>query len=458
MKHIILDTNILLLDAQNLLTIGDRDDIIVLPSMVLDELDNKKSGFTEIAYQAREFGRLLTSGHKRKSVNTGKYYATDITIDHRKVVVIEPLEYPSFVDTEPNILADRKILFAAQLWLADNPESVFMSNDVMCRLRAVSVGLPTLELRETTATEPTFIKHLVVHEDQFSELHYKPILDIDPEHVPENYNYVFTTPTSSQHKLAYIENGSIQIIGRTTEDELRRQEISPINHEQLFLSRAIQDPTMDIVVVEALAGSGKSLVALSNAIKLVKGHTPYTSIIYIRNSIDDQNPGEDIGYLSTNEAKMDVYLHPLQDSLDAIIRSKYSNSKLRGEELEEYLTAQRQKLIADCRISGMIALGTRGRTFNDAIVIIDEAQNMSKATLQKLLTRVGKNCKVIVTGSLRQIDNAYINKYSSGLSTLLEACTQSHEDINICAVPLTKVVRGKVTAWSEKVFSKARKT
>ena len=456
MQHIILDTNILLLDANNLLSIGEPEDVIVLPSMVLDELDNKKSGFTELAFQAREFGRLLTSGHKRKSVQTFNYYATDITIDQRRIVVIEPTSYPPFTDTEPNILADRKILHAAQLWYADNQDSVFMSNDVMCRLRAVSIGLPTLELRETSKKDFEFIRYLEVPEDQFSALHNKCITDIDVNYTPENHNYVFTTALSAQHKLAYIDNATIKVIGRDTEDELRRQEISPINHEQLFLSRAIQDPTMDIIVVEALAGSGKSLVALSNAIKLVKGHTPYTSIIYIRNSIDDVVSGEDIGYLSGNDEKMGVYLHPLQDSLDAIIRSKYSNSKLKGEELEEYLSAQRQKLIADCRITGMIALGTRGRTFNDAIIIIDEAQNMSKATMQKLLTRVGKNCKVIITGSLKQIDNAYINRYSSGLSTILEACTQFHDELKLCAVPLSKVVRGKITAFAERVFSKDR--
>lgn len=453
-NYLVLDTNILLLDANNLINLGDEDTQIILPSTVLDEVDSKKSGFTEIAFQAREIGRLLTSGHKRKSVQTTDFTYTVITIDKRVVIVVEPNSYPSFSDTEPNIIADRKIIHTAQLWYNTEHDTVFMSNDVMCRLRAIAVGLPTRELRQSQQTDFEFIKYLEVSDEQFVSLHNKPIIDINLNHKPENYNYVFTAPSTAQHKLAYIDNGSIQIIGKVTEDELRRQEISPINSEQLFMSRAIQDTTIDIVVVEALAGSGKSLVALSNAIKLVKSQSPYNSIIYIRNSVDDVgSKDEEIGFLSGNEEKMNVYLHPLQDSLDAIIRGKYSNSKLKGEELENYLAEQRQKLISDCRITGMIAIGTRGRTFNDAIVILDEAQNMSKATMVKLLTRIGKNCKVIITGSLKQIDSAYINKYSSGLTTILNACTELHDDIKLCAVPLTKVVRGRITAFAEKIFS-----
>lgn len=454
-NYLVLDTNILLLDAANLINLGDEETQIVLPSMVLDEVDSKKSGFTEIAFQAREVGRLLTSGHKRKSVQTTDFTYTTITIEKRVVIVVEPTNYPSFADTEPNIIADRKIIYTAQLWHAIEPDTVFMSNDVMCRLRALAIGLPTRELRQTQQTTFEFIKHLEVSDEQFIALHNKPIIDIDPDHLVENYNYVFTAPSTAQHKLAYIDNGSIQIIGKVTEDELRRQDISPINAEQLFLSRAIQDHTVDIVVCEAKAGSGKSLVALSNAIKLVKSQSPYNSIIYIRNSVDDLGEKDEaVGFLSGNQEKMDVYLHPLQDSLDSIIRSKYSNSKLKGSELEAYLSEQRQKLIDDCRITGMIAIGTRGRTFNDAIIILDEAQNMSKATMVKLLTRVGKNCKVIITGSLKQIDSAYINKYSSGLTTVLSACTQLHEEVKLCAVPLFKVVRGKVTAFAEKIFAK----
>ena len=451
----VLDTNILLLDANNLLTLGSSA-TIVLPETVLDECDSKKSGMTEIAFQAREFGRLLTRANKTDTTRTDNLVITHLELEGVQIEVVSLLKYPDFSDVEVNIINDRKIIQVALEYEQQNRTPVvFVSNDVMARLRADSLGLLTEQLVEFEKTSFDFIKRLEVTDEQFSVLHNKPILDIDPEYIHENFNYVFTSPGTSQHKLAYIHNSNIQVIGKATEDELRKQEIPPLNMEQLFLSRSIQDPLMDVVVVNALAGSGKTLVSLSNAIKLVKSNSPYDSIMYIRNSVDDVgSKDEEIGFLSGNDEKLGVYLHPLQDSLNTIIRAKYANSKLKGAELEAYLDEQRQKLVGDCRIQGMIAIGTRGRTFTNSIIIIDEAQNISKATMVKLLTRVGKNCKVIVIGSLKQIDSAYLNKYTSGLTTLLDACTYQHDDVGVCAVPLSKVVRGKITAFAEKVFSK----
>jgi len=59
MNYLVLDTNILLLDANNLINLAADGSVIVLPETVIDELDSKKSGHSELAFQAREFGRIL---------------------------------------------------------------------------------------------------------------------------------------------------------------------------------------------------------------------------------------------------------------------------------------------------------------------------------------------------------------------------------------------------------------
>lgn len=104
----------------------------------------------------------------------------------------------------------------------------------------------------------------------------------------------------------------------------------------------------------------------------------------------------------------------------------------------------------------MIGLGMRGRTFNNTVAIIDEAQGMSKASLQKVITRFGKNCKIIIIGSNNQIDNPYLNKYTNGLSTLLDACTKSHDTVRLHAVSLPKVVRGPIAEFAENLFSERK--
>jgi len=112
-----------------------------------------------------------------------------------------------------------------------------------------------------------------------------------------------------------------------------------------------------------------------------------------------------------------------------------------------------EKLRSDCSITGMITLGMRGRTFNDTVAIIDEVQNMSKSSLQKVLTRFGRNCKIILIGSNKQIDNAYITKFTNGLSVVLDSCRTVHADLRLHAVTLTKVLRSPLAEWAERIFS-----
>lgn len=475
MTALTLDTNILLLDANNLFLA----DHIFLPETVIDEIDSKKSGLTEISFQAREFGRLLTKATKLErqfSFIDQTINIVSFLLDNTYIHICSLPKYSPSLDIEVNIRNDRKIIEVAYLLqtLFESHDSFnflpktvsnamqtntftleFMTNDVMCRVRAQSLGCKTADFKEVDKVSFDFIKTLAVDDTTFSSLHLKPILSIDPSYLPENHNYIFTTPMSNQIKAAVILEGSIHIIGKTTEDELHRQDIAPINIEQLLFARAINEPTIDVVVCEALSGSGKTIVALSNAIKLVKSNSIYKSIIYIRNSIDDYgSTEEEIGFLSGNEDKLAVYLQPLWDTLDSIVRSNYRDSKHKGEVLETKVEEKRTELIERCNIQGIIGLGLRGRTFDNAIVIIDEAQNIPKTTMQKILTRIGKQCKVIIIGSNKQIDSRFINKFTNGLSVLLDACAKpSPNSIVAHAVTLNKVVRGKIADWAEHLFS-----
>ena len=111
---------------------------------------------------------------------------------------------------------------------------------------------------------------------------------INEWHNPENFSYRFECAVTGQVKLGIIVDGRINIIGKDTEAELRRQQVNPCNAEQLLMSRAIQEEGIDIIVVEASAGSGKTVMALSNAMRMLDLHRDkYDSIIYMRNTVDD---------------------------------------------------------------------------------------------------------------------------------------------------------------------------
>lgn len=453
MQYIVLDTNIILNNAHNIFTFPDNT-TIVIPETVVDELDSKKSVIGEIGFQAREFGRLLARATKLPLERTSALTIAKFELDGVQIHLTSTSNYPNYSDTSPSVINDRKIIEIAKQYQAIYNTAVFYSIDVMCRTRAESEGLSTSDFKEVERTEYEFVKTISLDFDTFSNVHNKPILIIDPDYKPENYSYVFTSPDTNQHKLANIYNGNIDVLGKVTETELRTQAIAPANNEQLFLSRAIQDTTIDVIVLEALAGSGKTLVSLSNAMAMINRNNSYESILYIRASVNDVPQEEEVGFLPGLEEKFAVYYHPIQDALEHIARKKLSASKLKGEDLETAVAEEVNKLITKHRIQCMTGLGMRGRTFTNCIAIIDEVQGQSKASLQKMLTRFGKGCKVIIVGSQRQIDNKFLTKFNNGLSVLLDDCATESHLIKKFAINLRKVVRSPLAEWAEHLFSK----
>ena len=453
MQYIVLDTNVILNNAHNIFTFPTNT-TIVIPETVVDELDSKKSVIGEIGFQAREFGRLLARASKLPLERPASLTIAKFELDDINIHLTSTSNYPDYTDTSPSVINDRKIIEIAKQYQALYENVIFYSIDVMCRTRAESEGLATSDFKEVERTDYEYVKTISLDFDTFSNVHNKPILTVDPEYKPENYSYIFTCSDTTQHKLANIYNGNVDVLGKVTETELRTQAITPANNEQLFLSRAIQDTTIDVIILEALSGSGKTLVSLSNAMAMINRNNSYESILYIRASINDVPNEEEVGFLPGLEEKFAVYYHPIKDALEHIARKKLSASKLKGEDLEEAVVEEVDKLIAKHRIQCMTGLGMRGRTFTNCIAIIDEVQGQSKASLQKMLTRFGKGCKVIIVGSQRQIDNKFLTKFNNGLSVLLDDCAKESPLIKKFAINLRKVVRSPLSEWAETLFSK----
>ena len=461
MKYLVIDTNIPLTDAKAIITLGNEPDVtVVIPETVLAELDEKKSGFDEINWQARATARILSSAKVVGIENRPYGTRTELEVEGNRVLIVGLSKYvahPSeYGGNDQRIIETAKALKDT---VSCDDNVVLMSIDYYMRLRAQSIGLEVTDYKIIDDAEFEFIKEIEIEDAEvFRTLHDSRIYDIDIEYKPENYSYKFTHRDTEQMKLATITNGIIKVLGKETETELRKQDCAPINAEQLLVSRAIQDPKIDLVMIEGQAGSGKNVTALSNAIRLLRtSRDKYNSIAYIRNSVNDEEKGEDVGYLSGNEEKMSVYLGPMEDTIDFIVRNgiKAKPGDKRGD-LELRVQDGIEKLKAECDMQSMITTGLRGRTFHNTIVILDEWQNTSYATCQKVLTRIGKNCKVIVIGSQRQIDNKWITKHNNGLAILMgEARARNVEtNINMFAIELKKVVRSDMALFAEDLFTK----
>jgi len=456
-KYFVVDTNIILEDFANIAKLSqDGKNLIILPEIVLDEIDSKKSGFDEINFQARKFARFLEDAKIQNTIEIKDCKIVELDVDGVKINIISKERYESeSKQVSLKILNDRKILEIAEFANKHYTKTIeFISNDIMARVRATSLSLETNYLKGDgkDESEIDFIKESTITFEELENIENRDIKTLDSDYKAENFSYCIKVKNSDQVLLCGIKNEKIEVLD---EGELRDQIVMPLNKEQLFFSYALQDLFYNIIIVEAKAGSGKTLLALSSGIKLVrKKH--FQKIIYIRNSIESLDKGEDVGYLPGHEEKFRIYNHPLMDSLKYMARSEHKaknkNNKQYTPPTEDEVNIKVDATIQNYNIETMWVGEMRGRTLSDAFVIVDEAQNMSNKTMQMVLSRIDNTCKVVILGSNKQIDNFYVNKYTNSLTTLLKSTKQKSDLVNLFAIKLKKVLRGPITQWAESIF------
>ena len=457
-KTYCIDTNIILDNPSNIIKLYDNGNTIIIPEVVIDELDNKKSGLTELGYNARQFARFLEEAEiiSKELKSELLFIKTKIESLGIELYIVSKQEYKcESSKIALNILNDRKILEVTADSQEFFPDIIFISLDIMARTRALSLGITTETLKgKDQKLEFEFHKTVMVQ-------NVKTIKDgtdiyvVDPEYKPENYSYSLEDKTTGQQRLFSVQNNHLFEVD---ESLLEKQTVKPVNKEQKFFSNAILDEISNVIICNSPAGTGKTLLALSAAMRLVK-LKKYSKIIYVRNSIESTDKGEDVGYLPGLETKFDIYNHPLYDNLRYIARSELKKSKANtpksraetkeqedsiAEKVEAY---KKEYNIETCWIGEM-----RGRTFDSAVIILDEAQNLSGKSTLLVLSRIDKTCKLIVVGSNKQIDNMYTNKFINGLSTLLKASKEKHDEVTLFAGELHKIIRGPITAFAERIF------
>ena len=460
MKTYILDTNILLDSASNIRTLSENGaNIIVIPEIVLDELDCKKTGFDDINFNAREFARLLEDSYIAK-----KERKVDLNIVHlfvpklgSVIQVISKESYDCDKNPHQSIQNDRKILELALAYKNFIKETAtLISLDVMCRIRASSLGIPSTTLHKNAVLPTSLDKELTV--SNLDSLDNARIFDVDPDYNGSTFSYTLTDAVTGKAVLANVYNSRLNFI---KEAELEKQDVKPVNKNQKFLVDAILSDFTRVVSSDALAGSGKTLLSLSTAMRLVK-EKKYEGIIYVRNSIESLAKGEDVGYLPGLDEKFRIYNHPLYDSLYFIARSRLTRSragtmKANAQNINDDLISEAvDKLVETYNIKTMWVGEMRGRTISNSIVIVDEFQNCSASTGQLILSRLDKGCKAICIGSNRQIDNAYTNKHVNALTRLLVA-SQVPQKVPMFSCSLPTIVRGDIAALAEEIFQQGHK-
>ena len=406
-KIFVIDTNVILHDFHCIYSFQEND--IVLPIVVLEELDKLKKGNDIINFHAREFTRELNEvtgdqlfnggislgkGLGKLTVETGKPFSDKVT--------------ESFPENTP----DHRILSITEHVKNKNQdkEVILISKDINLRLKAKSLGINAqdYESDKVTNIEP-LNRNIEVPENVDAELINQ--LYNEEQGVPADefglkpfahQYYIFKSDKSSA--LAHFDPYE-HVFNRV--EKKRMYGISPRNAEQTFSIDALSRPEAQLVALTGKAGTGKTLLALATALHLEK---QFHQILLARPIVPLAN--RDLGYLpgDVNE-KISPYMTPLYDNL-AVIKNNYKSNSREYKKIEEML--EKEKLV----ISPLAYI--RGRSLSNVYFIVDEAQNLTPHEIKTIITRAGEGTKMIFTGDIQQIDSPYLDMKSNGLSYLTD--------------------------------------
>ncbi len=438
-KVFVLDTNIILDNAYNIEILSEQGkNLIVLPETVLDELDSKKSLInTEIGFQARQFARLLQDAviENQKNIGALKIIETSIA---KTIIYIISKEFYNVDDTPKEIKNDRKILEIASDLQTVYSDLVFISLDVMARTRALSLGIKTEALTLGN-------KDIDADKDFHIQMKIPNFIGVEEE-IPEVDEHISSVEIINEDGKPFIYFKNCTSWHLIPEKNPYRLPAPPINLRQKVMSSLILDKN-DVVVISGAAGTGKTLVALSAAMKVCDlNKDVYKKIYYIRRTVISGTKEDELGFLpGTLEEKMQGYNAPMEDSLKKIAQLKKKNQT--KEEVAERIGDLREKYEIEYLYAGHL----RGATLEDgSILICDEVQNWDITSIRTIFSRMGKNSMILAMGSNNQIDSNYLTRNTNALTFLMDKAGYENESqVRIKGIKLTNVMRSKLAEWAD---------
>ncbi|MDR1226995.1 MAG: PhoH family protein [Prevotellaceae bacterium] len=403
-KTFVLDTNVLLHDYRCIYNFQDND--LIIPIVVLEELDQFKKGNEQINFNARKLMRILDDITGSKLFNGGASLGKDLgklRIEMNKPFPTE-IKNP-FVEDTP----DHRILAVAlhEKLVNKNNATLLVTKDVNLRVKAKAVGLEAQDYLSGQVKDFEQIQkenlNVEVTADQITSI-YSNAQGLDPKSIKvepyPNQNIILKSGNSSA--LAYYDAGSLAI---KRVEKIKAYGIEPRNAEQAFAMRALMDPEISLVSLTGIAGTGKTLLALAAALAQ---ENDFEQILLSRPVIPLQN--QNMGFLpgDINE-KLTPYMLPLYDNLAAIKNS----SKPTSREAVHIEDLQKQNRLMITPLAYI-----RGRSLSNIFFIVDEAQNLTPHEVKTIITRAGEGTKMVFTGDVQQIDSPYLDARSNGLTHL----------------------------------------
>jgi PhoH-like ATPase len=420
-KTFVLDTNVLLQTPFALYSFGDNT--IVIPEVVLEELDKFKKDSTELGANARHVGRLIDSLRPKGNLNEG------VDLDNGGTLRIEMnynnVALPQSWDANNN---DNRILKVCK-GLLEKGENVFLvTKDIFERIKADIIGVIAQDFfaEQVPKIDDQYKGRLDVYtsEEKLSEFFTKGKLKQEdvfvftpdysrkelPQLVTNQFLIIHSCSNDKQTALGRFDGKEISTL-RFLQD--RPFGVTPRNAGQKFMQEALM---MDadkapLVIVKGPAGTAKTFYSLAVGLHkiMVEHNKLYRKILVCRPNV---RLDEDIGFLpGTEQEKIAPFLRPVVDNLEVLIDNDENQRYNSEKELKDKVDELFDRKIINTEAIAFI----RGRSIVKQWVIIDEAQNLTPKQVKGIITRAGMGTKIILLGDPEQIDQPFLDIRTNGL-------------------------------------------
>lgn len=417
----VLDTNVILYSPLAILSFGDNN--VVIPEVVLEELDKFKKDKSDLGANARHASRILDDFRKMGKLNQG------VLLPSGGILKVEM----NCSDTKIPLTWDRKKpdnrIIQVCKGLKEKGEDVYLiTKDIFERIKADTVDINTDDFYEKVVPEfdDQYTGRIDVYTSSefLDEFYCNKEIELEKLRIYNEEKQDNVTPDLNINQFVIIhsmENPKQTALGSFDGKKivpLYHTDVSPFgitprNVGQKFMIEALCKDAQKapLVIIKGPAGTAKTLFSLAIGLHNIieEENNKYRRILVCRPNI---TMDEDIGFLpGTEQDKISPFMRPIFDNLEILVDSdekeRYKNEKELTDKVSELFD---RKIITTEAVAYL-----RGRSILKNWVIIDEAQNLSPKQVKAIITRVGVGTKLILVGDPEQIDNPFLDSRSNGL-------------------------------------------
>ena len=406
----VLDTNVLLVDPNALMVFHGHH--VVIPIVVIEEVDRFKKDLNETGRNARQVSRMLDKLREKGSLADGISLEKGGTLRVRMNV---DHELPKGLEGRSN---DNLILQICMQLLQEKGRErvVLVTRDTNMRIKGDALGITAEDYHNThIEVEEAYSGYAsleIAHEYLVKATEERSIdanavgLDL----YPNQYVHIVSAENNKVDALLRYREGRLQVC---SDNPINVWGVTPRNKEQRCVLDALLDPNISLVTITGMAGTGKTLLAIAAGLSMVADQQKYRRLVVSRPIFP---LGRDMGFLPGDVSeKLNPWMKPIFDNLEFLLGD---NKKRRGQ--PSYQTLLDQNII---EVEPLTYI--RGRSLPEQFLIVDEAQNLTPHEAKTVISRAGEGTKVVLTGDPYQIDNPYVDTTSNGLSYVVERLKKS---------------------------------